>query len=29
MTFVVDCSAAVTWCFEDEASPQSDTFLSV
>jgi predicted nucleic acid-binding protein len=27
MSFVVDCSAAVTWCFEDEASPQSDALL--
>ena len=27
MSFVVDCSAAVTWCFEDEASAQSDALL--
>ncbi len=25
--FVVDCSVAVTWCFEDEATPASDGLL--
>jgi predicted nucleic acid-binding protein len=25
--FVIDCSAAVTWCFEDEATPASDALL--
>ncbi len=25
--FVIDCSAAVTWCFEDEATPASDGLL--
>lgn len=24
MSFILDCSIAVTWCFEDEASPASD-----
>lgn len=27
MSFVVDCSLAVTWCFEDEASPEGDALL--
>jgi predicted nucleic acid-binding protein len=26
-TFVLDCSIAVAWCFEDEATPQSDALL--
>lgn len=25
--FVIDCSVAVTWCFEDEATPASDGLL--
>jgi len=25
--FVIDCSTAVTWCFEDEATPASDGLL--
>jgi predicted nucleic acid-binding protein len=25
--FVVDCSLAVAWCFEDEATPQTDALL--
>lgn len=25
--FVLDCSVAVTWCFEDEATPESDALL--
>lgn len=25
--FVIDCSVAVTWCFEDEATPASDRLL--
>lgn len=25
--FVIDCSVAVTWCFEDEATPESDALL--
>ena len=25
--FVLDCSIAVTWCFEDEATPASDALL--
>lgn len=24
---VLDCSVAVAWCFEDEASPETDTLL--
>lgn len=27
MSFVVDCSVAVTWCFADEASPAADALL--
>jgi predicted nucleic acid-binding protein len=27
MSFVVDCSAAPAWCFEDEASAHSDALL--
>lgn len=27
MSFVVDGSVAVTWCFADEASPESDALL--
>jgi predicted nucleic acid-binding protein len=26
-TFVLDCSITMSWCFEDEASPQSDRLL--
>jgi predicted nucleic acid-binding protein len=26
-TFVLDCSIAVAWCFEDEATPQTDALL--
>ena len=26
---VLDCSVAVTWCFEDEARPETDALLSV
>lgn len=25
--FVIDCSVAVTWCFDDEATPASDGLL--
>ncbi len=25
--FVIDCSVAITWCFEDEATPASDGLL--
>ena len=25
--FVLDCSVAMTWCFEDEASPETDAIL--
>ena len=25
--FVIDCSVAITWCFEDEATPASDRLL--
>lgn len=25
--FVLDCSVAVAWCFEDEATPELDTLL--
>lgn len=25
--FVLDCSVAVAWCFEDEASPETDAVL--
>jgi predicted nucleic acid-binding protein len=25
--FVLDCSVAVTWCFEDEATPATDALL--
>ncbi len=25
--FVIDCSVAVTWCFEDQATPASDGLL--
>ena len=25
--FVIDCSVAVSWCFEDEATPASDRLL--
>ena len=25
--FVLDCSVAVTWCFEDEATPEGDALL--
>ncbi len=25
--FVLDCSVAVAWCFEDEASPETDAIL--
>jgi predicted nucleic acid-binding protein len=25
--FVLDCSIAVAWCFEDEATPQTDALL--
>ncbi len=28
MSFVLDCSVAVTWCFADEASPLSDALLN-
>jgi predicted nucleic acid-binding protein len=27
VSVVVDCSVAVSWCFEDEASPQGDALL--
>ena len=27
MSFILDCSVAVTWCFADEASPSSDALL--
>lgn len=27
MSFVLDCSVAVTWCFADEASPATDALL--
>lgn len=27
MSFVLDCSIAVTWCFADEASPSTDALL--
>ena len=27
MTFVVDSSVALTWCFEDEATPAGDALL--
>lgn len=27
MTFVVDSSVALTWCFEDEATPTADALL--
>lgn len=27
MSFVVDCSVAVTWCFEDEATAEGDALL--
>ncbi len=26
-SFVLDCSIAVAWCFEDEATPQTDALL--
>ena len=26
-TFVLDCSIAVAWLFEDEAKPQTDALL--
>jgi predicted nucleic acid-binding protein len=26
--FVLDCSVAVAWCFEDEATPESDGLLA-
>jgi predicted nucleic acid-binding protein len=26
-SFVLDCSVAVAWCFEDEATPQTDALL--
>lgn len=26
--FVLDCSVAVAWCFEDEATPESDALLA-
>ena len=26
--FVLDCSVAVTWCFEDEATPEGDALLN-
>lgn len=25
--FVLDCSIAITWCFEDEATPETDLLL--
>ena len=25
--FVLDCSVAITWCFEDEATPETDKIL--
>ena len=25
--FVLDCSVAMTWCFEDEATPETDNIL--
>ena len=28
MTFVVDSSVALTWCFEDEGSPAADALLT-
>ncbi|MDR2001180.1 MAG: type II toxin-antitoxin system VapC family toxin [Zoogloeaceae bacterium] len=28
MTFVVDSSVALTWCFEDEATPTADALLA-
>ncbi|MEO1018440.1 MAG: type II toxin-antitoxin system VapC family toxin [Pseudomonadota bacterium] len=27
MSFVLDCSVAITWCFADEATPQGDALL--
>jgi predicted nucleic acid-binding protein len=27
MTLVLDCSVALSWCFEDEASPKTDAIL--
>lgn len=27
MSFILDCSIAVTWCFADEASPPTDALL--
>lgn len=29
MTFVLDCSVAISWCFEDEASPETDRILDM
>jgi hypothetical protein len=28
VTLVVDCAMAMAWCFEDEATPQTDTILA-